>query len=133
MSKKWEPLTLRPANMPTEWSCISQSPGVRLCETSFVRRAKKHHLGEPTSFWVVFVEFNPEHWENQTLKYKYSVRGSNDVRPVPGVKHFKDLKDATNYAIFLMESTDKWITEINSDDAIRAYNRKIVEMKRIHS
>ena len=130
MYRTWEPLTLRPANTPTDWSCKLQNSGVRHCETSFVRSGKLHHLSEPTQLWVVFIEFNPDHWENATLKYKYTVRGGRNVKPSEDVKHFVDLKDATNYLIFLMESTDKWLSEINSDSTIRTYERRLLELKK---
>lgn len=133
MKRTWEPITLRPTNMPTDWKCLMQNLAVRHCETSFVRSAKTHHLGEPENIWVVFCEFNPEHWENETLKYKYTVRGGRNAKPSEEVKHFVNLKDATNYLIFLMESTDKWVIEVNSDAAIRAYEKRLIEIKKLTS
>lgn len=133
MRKTWEPLTLRPTNMPLDWSCRMQNSGVRHCETSFVRSGKKHHLGEPETFWIVFNEFNPDHWENETLKYKYTVRGGRNVKPSEEVKYFMNVKDASNYAIFLMESTDQWLTEVNSDATILAYEKRLLEIRKLTS
>ena len=133
MRASWEPLTLRPANVPLEWKCIQQNTAVRHSETSFARSAKIHHLGQPENIWACFVEFNPDHHDNQSLKYNYTVRGGRNAKPSQEVKHFVDLKDAINYLIFVMESTDKWIAEVNSDATILAYEKRMLEIKKLTS
>ena len=133
MKKTWEPLTIRPSNVPLDWNCIQQNNSARHSETSFVRSAKIHHLGQPENIWACLCEFNPEYPENLTLKYNYTVRGGRNAKPSQEVKHFVDLKDAINYLIFIMESTDRWIDEVNSDATILAYEKRMIEIKKLTS
>lgn len=131
MKLSWEPLTLRPTNMPDGWICMQQNTTVRTSESSFARSAKIHHLGEPQNIWACFVEFSQDHIDNKTLKYKYTVRGGRNAKPSEEVKHFVNLKDATNYLVFIMESTDKWVEEINSEATIKAYDKRMIEIKKL--
>ena len=127
--KQWEALVFRP-ELPTGWECIEQRGGVRSESTSYIRWGQDHHNGEPRRFWVVFTEFNPDHWENQDVGYKYTVRGGNDIKPGTQLRYFSKLKDAENYMIYLMESTDRWIAEITSPAYIDAYNKKIEALRK---
>lgn len=128
--KQWEPLIFRP-ELPEGWSCIEQRGGTRSCETSYIRWGFGHHNEtEQRRFWVVFNEFNPDHWGNRDLGYNFTVRGGNDIKPDAKLRHFKKLKDAENYMIFLMESTDRWLSEINSEAYINTYNRRIENLKK---
>ena len=131
MKRTWEPITLRPKNLPTEWKCLQQNAAVRHCETSFLRSAKIHHLGQPENIWACFVEFNKEHHDNLTLKYNYTVRGGRNAKPSEEVKYFIELKDAVNYLIFIMETTNKWVDEVNSDTTIKAYDKRLLEIKKL--
>lgn len=128
--KYWEPLILRP-KLPEGWDCFEQRGIVRYSETLYYRWGKDHHNGEPRRFFIVFNEFNPEHHENQTLRFRYTVKGGNDVKPGTTLRYFTKLKDAENYLLFLAESTDKWIDEINSDKYIAMYNKKVEDLKRL--
>lgn len=126
--KTWEAICFRPT-LPEGWDCLEQRGGSRYEETSYVRWGYGHHNEkEQRRFWVVFCEFNPNHWTNNNLGYRYTVRGGNDVKPEPKLRYFKNLKDAENYMVFLMESTDRWLAEINSQPYIDAYNRRIENM-----
>jgi hypothetical protein len=127
--KQWEPLVFRP-ELPAGWGAIEQNGGVRAESTSYIRWGLDHHNGEPRRFWVVFNEFNPEHWENRDLEYKYTVRGGNDIKPGTQLRYFNKLKDAENYMVYLMESTDRWIAEITSPAYIDAYNKRIEALKK---
>ena len=131
MKRTWEPLTIRPTNMPSEWKCIQQNTAVRTSESSFARFEKIHHTGQPENIWACFCEFSPEHSDNQSLKYKYTVRGGRHAKPSEEVKHFLNLKDATNYLVFIMESTDKWLEEVHSEETIKAYDKRMIEIKKI--
>lgn len=133
MKLSWEPLTLRPVNMPSGWTCMQQNTSVRTSESSFARQAKIHHLGEPQNIWACFVEFSQDHSDNKTLKYKYTVRGGRNSKPSEDIKHFANLKDATNYLVFIMESTDKWVEEVNSEATIKAYDKRMIEIKKLTS
>ena len=44
------------------------------------------------------------------------------------LKGFDNLKDVQAYMIYLMEKTDKWIEEINSEKYITAYNERIAKL-----
>ena len=133
MKNTWEPLTLRPVNMPSEWRCMQQNTSVKTSESSFARSAKIHHLGQPENIWACFVEFSQDHIDNMSRKYKYTVRGGRNAKPSEEVKHFANLKDATNYLVFIMESTDKWIEEVNSEATIKAYDKRMIEIKKLTS
>lgn len=117
-------MIFRPS-LPPKWECLEQTGGSKAESTGFIRWGKDHHNAEPRRFWVVFTEYNPFYWENENIGYKFSVRGGNDIKPESKLRFFKNLRDAENYMFFLMESTDRWIAEINSQSHIDAYNKRI--------
>jgi hypothetical protein len=129
-NKVWEPLVFRP-EMPANWKCMEQRWSCRYGEVTFARNCKIHHLGDDTQIWIVFNEFNPNHWANENRGYMYSVRGGNNAQPNSKLKFFNRLKDAENYVIYLAESTDKWIKQINSKEHIDQYNAKIENIKKL--
>lgn len=128
--KQWESLTLRP-NFTGDWKTMEQRQNSRYAETTYRTMGKKHHLGEMEGFWIVFCEFNPEHWANEGLKYRYTVRGGRGVKPGEEVKYFKNIKEATDYVIFLSESTNAYLKEVISEETIQKYNKRIAEIKRM--
>jgi hypothetical protein len=71
----------------------------------------------------VFCEFAPG-----TQSYRYTVRGGRKAKPDENLKYFNDLKSATDYLIYVMESTDRWIEEINSEKYVKAYNDRIAKL-----
>lgn len=122
--KRWESLLYRP-QLPSEWKVLEQLDSVSNSYISFYRWGRTHHNAEPTRIFAVFCEFAPG-----TKKYLYSVRGGRNAKPDEGLNYFNDLKSATNYLIYIMESTDRWLTEINSEEYIKDYQnrvKKIVE------
>jgi hypothetical protein len=129
-TKKWEYVINRPL-LPGGWDCFEQRGGARCEETSYTRYGKDHPDGELKRFWIVLCEFNPHHWSNANLGYQYSVRGSNDTKPVPGVKHFHTLKEANDYIMYLAESTNQYIYESTSPEAERVYRKKVEDIKKM--
>lgn len=129
-STTWEPIMFRPALTP-HWKCMEQRWSTRSGEITFARQGKIHHLAEDRSFWIVFNEFNPSHYANQTNTYTYSVHGGNDIQPNRNLRFFSKLKDAENYMMYLAESTDKWLAEIVSEKAVIAYDKKIEELRKL--
>ena len=125
--KNWEPMIFRPS-LPPKWECLEQLGGSRSESTGYVRWGKDHHHAESRRFWVVFTEFNPYHRENENLSYRYTVRGGNDIKPEAKLRYFKNLRDAENYMFFLMESTDRWIAEINSQSYAESYDKRIAKL-----
>lgn len=115
----WQELIHRP-QLPEGWSCIEQQSNHRNATTSFVRWAKVHHNGQPERIWVVFVEHNPEFYGTP-----YVVRGGLNAKGPGGLNYFNDLKAATRCLIEIMEATDRWVDEINSEKYIKAYNDRI--------
>jgi hypothetical protein len=128
--KRWEALTVRPI-IPGGWDVIEQRGGSRYEETSFVRWGKKHHLGESESFWIVLCEFNMNHWANENLPYRFTVRGGRHVKPSEEIRYFKKLKEAVDYILYLAESTNAWINEVNSPEAIARYDKKIADIRKM--
>lgn len=128
--KQWEPMIFRPT-LPEHWDCFEQRGISRYSETTFFRWGKDHHNGEPRRFFIVFNEFDPDHYNNENLSFRYTVRGGNDVKPGMTLRYFTKLKDAENYVIYLAESTNKWIEEITSEKHIAAYNKRIEELKKL--
>ena len=128
-TKQMEYLIFRP-ELPEGWGCLEQTESVRASSTSYTRWGVDHHNGEQRRFFVVFVEFNPHHHSNEGLGYNYTVRGGNDVKPERKLRYFNNLKDAENYMVYLMESTDRWISEITSPAYIDAYNKRIEALKK---
>ena len=126
-TKQWEGITHRPY-LGEEWKVLEQQSQVRYSGTSFVRWGKAHHNGEPVRFWIVFNEFNVEHWSNHNLGYTYTVRGSVNTKPELGLKYFHTLKEATDFMVYLAESTDKWIESVNSEETIKAYDKKLADI-----
>ena len=120
--KQWEPLIFRPKT-PSGWHVLEQIDGVKNNYISFYRWGKIHHNAEPSRIFAVFCEFKPG-----TQNYLYTVRGGRHARPDESLKYFKDLKSATDYLIYIMESTDKWLEEINSEKYIKAYNDRIAKL-----
>lgn len=129
-TKRWEPIIHRPF-LGDEWKCLEQQHQVRLAGTSFIRWGKEHHNGEPVSFWIIFNEFNLDHWTNENLSYSYTVRGPGNVKPSLGLKYFHTLKEATDYMVYLAESTDEWIATVNSEETIRAYDKKLADISKM--
>jgi len=120
--KSWEPLIFRPKR-PAGWDVLEQIDGVRNSYITFYRWGKLHHNAEPTRIFAVFCEFKPG-----TQSYLYTVRAGRYAKPDESLKYFKDLKSAEDYLIYVMESTDKWIEEINSEKYIKAYNDRIAKL-----
>ena len=132
-TKQWEPMVFRP-KLPEGWDCFEQRGIKRYAETTFYRLGRAHHNAtEDRRFFVVFNEFDNDHHANENLPYTYTVRGGNDIKPGTQLRYFKNLKDAENYLIYLMESTDKWFEEIHSPKHIAAYDKKIEELKKAHA
>jgi hypothetical protein len=115
----WQELIHRP-QLPEGWSCIEQESRMKCANTSFVRWGKLHHNAEPSRIWVVFTEHNPEYFHTP-----YVVRGGLHTKGPQGLNLFHDLKAATKCMIEIMEATDRWIEEINSEKYIKAYNDRI--------
>ena len=128
-TKTWEYLIFRP-KLTEGWKCMEQRWNCRYGEVTFARTGKIHHLADDRTFWIVFNEFNPNHYANKTSNYVYSVRGGNDVQPSTKLRFFTNLKDAENYMVYLAESTDKWLADIVSKTTIDAYIHKIEELKK---
>jgi len=115
----WEPLNHRP-KLPEGWGCIEQLSTARSSSTSFVRWAKVHHNGEPQRIWVVFVEHRPGNHSHRFVVY-----GGRNTQGENTVTGFHDLKSATARMVSIMEATDRWVNEINSEKFIKAYNDRI--------
>ena len=115
----WQEIIHRP-QVPDGQFCIEQQSRNRNAITSYVRWAKIHHNAEPSRIWVTFTEHNPEYFHTP-----YVVRGGLDAKGPTGINLFHDLKAATRCMIEIMEATDHWIEEINSEKYIKAYNDRI--------
>ena len=127
-TKKWEAMIYRPT-LPTGWDCFEQRGIIRYAETSFNRVGRDHHNAiEDRNFFVVFTEFDTEHNSNDGITYNYTVHGGNDIKPGNQLRYFKSLKDAENYMVYLMESTDRWLDEVHSQKTIDAYDKRIADL-----
>lgn len=119
---RWEPMLFRPKT-PEGWYVEEQNDGIEHSYITFVKKMKTHHNGEPEKVYVVFCEFAPG-----TQKFGFTVRGGRKAKPDESLKYFDTVKDATAYLIYVMESTDTWCEEINSEKYIKAYNDRIAKL-----
>jgi hypothetical protein len=122
ISPLWEPAINRPY-LPESWTCLEQQSHAKSASTSFIRWGKTHHNAEPQRIFIVFIEHNPE-WQ---FSHKYVVYGGLYTQ---GGEHqyFNNIKDANAYMLKIAKQTDKWLTDINSQEYIDAYNRRISNM-----
>jgi hypothetical protein len=109
---------------PEGWSVMEHLENIENSYIPFFRWGKIHHNAEPSRVIAVFCEFNPEF----ERKFRYTVRGGRNCKPDETIKYFDNLKDAQAYLLYIMESTDKWLEEINSQSYIDAYNAKIAKL-----
>jgi hypothetical protein len=112
--------------VPTGWGVLEHLENTVNSYISFYRWAKTHHKGEPERVFAIFCEFNP--LSDKRPGFRYSVRGGRKAKPDESLKTFNDIKDATAYLLYVMESTDKWIEEINSPAYIKAYEDRIAKL-----
>jgi hypothetical protein len=121
--KRFVPLIYRPKT-PEGWYVQEQNDSPYSSYIAFVKPQMTHHnLKKPENIYVVFCEFQEGY-----QSYRYTVRGGRKAKPDETMKYFNDLKSATDYLIFIMESTDRWIEEINSKKYIQAYNDRIAKL-----
>ncbi len=118
-SSRWEPLLFKP-ECPSDWKVEERINSLNHSITTFVKWGKPHHNANPEKIYVVFCEFPPKN-----KSYQYTVRGGLYAKPTEDLKYFKDIKSAKDYVIYLMESTDRWLNEINSPKYIIDYNERI--------
>jgi hypothetical protein len=109
---------------PEGWSVMEHLENIENSYIPFFRWGKIHHNAEPSRVIAVFCEFNPEF----ERKFRYTVRGGRNCKPDETIKYFDNLKDAQAYLLYIMESTDKWLEEINSQSYIDAYNARIAKL-----
>jgi len=112
--------------VPTGWGVLEQLENTENSYISFYRWGKIHHAAEPGRVFAVFCEFNPH--SDKAPNFRYSVRGGRNAKPDEHLKTFNDIKDATAYLLYIMESTDRWIDEINSPSYIKSYNDRIAKL-----
>jgi hypothetical protein len=124
-SNRHEYTMYRP-KVPTGWDILEQLDNTKNSYIAFYRWAKTHHAGEPERVFAIFCEFNPH--SDTSPNFRYSVRGGRKAKPDENLKTFNDIKDATAYLLYIMESTDRWIDEINSPDYIKAYDDRIAKL-----
>lgn len=118
--KAYEYEIFRP-ECPPGWSVLEQIEDPRSSYISFYRWGKVHHNAEPEKIFAIFAELNPT--KNPTSRY--TVRGGRNAKPDESLKKFENIKDAQAYLLYVMESTDKWLSEINSKEYIEQYNGRI--------
>ena len=121
--RRHEFLNYRP-NLPEGWSVLEHLENIDNSYIPFFRWGKLHHNAEATRVIAVFCEFNP----HLNKKFRYTVRGGRNCKPNEELKYFTELKDAEAYLFYVMESTDRWLEEINSQPHIDAYNAKIAKL-----
>lgn len=109
---------------PEGWGVMEHLETIKSSYIPFFRWGKIHHNAEPTRVIAVFCEFNP----NYESKFRYTVRGGRNCKPDENIRYFDNLKDAQAYLLYVMESTDKWLEEINSQPYIDAYNARIAKL-----
>jgi hypothetical protein len=121
--RRHEFLNYRP-NLPEGWDVLEHLENIDNSYIPFFRWGKLHHNAELTRVIAVFCEFNP----NLNKKFRYTVRGGRNCKPNEELKYFTELKDAEAYLFYVIELTDKWLEEINSQPYIDAYNAKIAKL-----
>lgn len=109
---------------PEGWEVLEHLENIENSYIPFYRWGKIHHNAEPTRIIAVFCEFNPQ----KEKRFRYTVRGGRNCKPDESIKYFQNLKDAQAYLLYIMESTDKWLEEINSQTYIDAYNARIAKL-----
>jgi hypothetical protein len=109
---------------PEGWGVMEHLENIENSYIPFFRWGKIHHNAEPSRVIAVFCEFNPDY----ERKFRYTVRGGRNCKPDENIRYFDNLKDAQAYLLYVMESTDKWLEEINSQSYIDAYNARIAKL-----
>lgn len=109
---------------PEGWGVLEHLETTKSSYIPFFRWGKIHHNAEPTRVIAVFCEFNPQY----ESKFRYTVRGGRNCKPDESIRYFDNIKDAQAYLLYVMESTDKWLEEINSQSYIDAYNARIAKL-----
>jgi hypothetical protein len=121
--RRHEFLNYRP-NLPEGWSVLEHLENIENSYITFFKWAKTHHNAEPTRVIAVFCEFNPK----LRTDFRYTVRGGRNCKPNENLHYFTELKDAEAYLKYVIECTDIWLEEINSQPYIDAYNAKIAKL-----
>jgi hypothetical protein len=121
-SSYWESTLFRPI-LPEGWSVEEHLEDSRRSLITFIRWGRIHHKADLSKVYVVFCEFNPNH--KNKPNYGYTVRGGRNAKPDENLHYFKDIKSAEKYILYLCETTDRWLADVNSPETIAAYERKI--------
>ena len=116
----WRADILRP-ELPPEWRIETQMDSVDNKYVTFIRYGKIHHNAEVSKFYVIFYQI-----ERPGKSDKFTVRAGNHVEP-QGMQTFYDLKTALNYAVMVMETTDRKLEALLDPALIEAYNQKIAK------
>jgi hypothetical protein len=124
----WEPLIFRPM-LPEGWYVEEQLGSARNERTTFVRYGKIHHTAPPTKIYVVFIEFNQNY--GNSPDYRFTVRGGLHAKPNSELNYFTSIKEAEACIRFLCETTDQWLADVISPEAVEAYDKKINAIKKM--
>jgi hypothetical protein len=116
----WRADLLKP-KLPEGWSIETQMDSFDHKYVTFIRYGKIHHNAEPSKFYVIFYQI-----ERPGKSDKFTVRAGNHVEP-QGLKTFYDLKSALDYAIMVMETTDRKLEALLDPAYIEAYNQRIAK------
>lgn len=111
-------------NLPEGWDVLEHLQNIENSYIAFSKWAKTHHNAEPTRVIAVFCEFNPK----LKTDFRYTVRGDRNCKPSGKLHYFTEMKDADAYLRYIIQSTDKWLEEINSPPYIAAYNARIANL-----
>jgi len=114
----WDAIILRPILLG--WHVEEQITNSRSSTTTFVREAKLHHRAQPSKIYIVFYEFNRRVLPGEP---KFRVKAGRNVQPEEGLHSFNSLKPAIDYINFLVDSTNRWIEQINSPETIEEYEK----------
>ena len=116
----WRAEILKP-ELPEGWKIETQMDSADNKYVTFIRYGKVHHNAELSKFYVIFYQI-----ERPGKSDKFTVRAGNHVEP-QGMQTFYDLKTALNYAVMVMETTDRKLEALLDPAVIEAYNQKIAK------
>jgi hypothetical protein len=116
----WRADVLKP-KLPEGWKIETQMDSFDHKYVTFIRYGKIHHNAESSKLYVVFYQM-----ERPGKSDKFTVRAGNHVEP-QGMQTFYDLKSALDYAVMVMETTDRKLEALLDPAVIEAYNQRIAK------
>lgn len=118
-TRNYEYRIFRPI-LPPGWEIMEELSNVHSKHTSVYKMGKLHPQGEPQRIFVIFGEYNP----HGNIISNFTVRGGRYAKPDEDLRKFENYKDAESYFLHILDSTDRWLTEIEISGEFQKSKKK---------